>query len=364
MRVLLIVADGKPGGGTTHVLQILQGLRHAVSFHLITEQDSYLMREVTALGISCHGLQFFISRFNVLLPFQLRKIVSVIQPDLVHLHGGRAGFFFVLSFLKVPMVYTIHGFHFVGKPLIHRWMAMLVERLIIQRSNCAMFVSGYDLELAEKYHLVAEDALCAVIHPGLSCNDLPRAFPNSLRHIGFVGRLEYQKDPLLFLEMIEFLPEYSATVVGGGTLEPSMKQTIENRGLGERVRMVGQLSHQEALKILATLGAIILPSRWEGLPILVLEAMGIGVPVISMKVSGLEEIIRNGINGMLVERRSGEDLAKQVERVTKDEVLRASIIETAKKTVQGQFSMEKMLASILNIYKEHSISHLTPLRGK
>jgi glycosyltransferase involved in cell wall biosynthesis len=128
--------------------------------------------------------------------------------------------------------------------------------------------------------------------------------------------------------------------------------------------MVGQLSHQEALKILATLGAIILPSRWEGLPILVLEAMGIGVPVISMKVSGLDEIIRNGINGILVERRSGEDLAKQVEMVTKDEVLRASIIETAKKTVQGQFSMEKMLASILNIYKEHSISHLNPLRGK
>jgi len=364
MRVLQIVADGKPGGGTTHVLQILQSFQDSASFYLVTEQDSYLMREAAALGIPCHGLQFFVSRFNLVLFFQLRKIISSIQPDLVHVHGGRAGFFFFLSFLKIPMVYTIHGFHFLEKSLVHYWIALLAERLIVQRSGCSIFVSQYDLNLAKRYHLIEEDKLHAVIPPGLSLKDLPHAIPHSLRHIGFIGRLEHQKDPLLFLEMMNYLPEYTATIVGGGSLEGRIKDEIENRGLGQRVRMAGQKSHKEALKILATLGAIILTSRWEGLPILVLESMGIGVPVISMNISGMEEIIQNGSNGLLVERRNGKDLAEKVELVTKDEGLRDSIIMNAKATIQGRFSVEKMLASILRIYKDSSISPITNLEGK
>ncbi len=130
--------------------------------------------------------------------------------------------------------------------------------------------------------------------------------PHALLHIGFIGRLEYQKDPLLFVEMMEFLPEYSATIVGDGALAPMVKQEIVKRGLSGRVHMVGELSHGEALKILATLSVVVLTSRWEGLPVLVLESMGMGVPVVSMNVSGLEEIIHDEVNGMLVEKRRAE----------------------------------------------------------
>lgn len=364
MRVLLIVADGKPGGGTTHVLQILKGLRHAVSFSVITEEKSYLMRESAALGITCHGLSFFMSRFNLVLPLRLRKIVLSLQPELVHIHGGRAGFFFALSLLKIPMVYTIHGFHFVEKSPILRWMALTAERLNFQRSCYSMFVSRYDLVLAEKCQLLSVNDARAVINPGLALNDLPQAFSHSLRHIGFIGRLEYQKDPLLFLEMMAFLPEYSATIVGDGALLSMVKQEIVNRGLVERVHMVGELSHGETLKILARLSAVVLTSRWEGMPLLILESMGIGVPVISMNVSGLKEIIQHGVNGMLVDRRRGEDLAEKVEAVTKNEHLRLSLIKNAKVTIQEKFSLENMLSSILNIYREKSASHAGHVRSQ
>jgi glycosyltransferase involved in cell wall biosynthesis len=322
------------------------------------------MKEAAALGIPCYGLRFFMSRFNLFISSQLRKIFSSIQADLIHVHGGRAGFFFVASLFKIPMVYTIHGFHFLEKPLILRWMALVAERLIFRCAGYAIFVSRHDLELAEKYQLCFPHAKGAVINPGLSLNDLPQPLPHSVRHIGFIGRLEYQKDPLLFLKMMGLLPEYSATMVGGGALDPIVKQEIQNRGLGGRIHMVGQLSHKEALKILATLSAVILTSRWEGLPILILEAMGIGVPVISMNVSGIGEIIQNGSNGLLVERRSGKDLAEKVEMVTKDVALRASIIRNAKATIQGQFALEKMLTSILRIYKDLSNSDSVPLGGK
>lgn len=356
MRVLQIVADGKPGGGTTHVLQILKGLRHTVSFYLITDAQSYLMKEAGALGILCHGLRFFFSRLNLALPFQLRALVLAFQPDLVHVHGGRAGFFFALSLLKIPMVYTVHGFHFIGKPHMIRWMALMAERHNFQRASHSIFVSRHDLTLAENYRLLSEGHSKSIIYPGLSPTDLSLAIPDALTHIGFIGRLEYQKDPLLFIEMMAFLPEYSATIVGDGALGSRVKQKIVKQGLGGRVQMVGELSHDEALKVLARLSVVVLTSRWEGMPLLVLEAMGMGVPVISMKVSGLEEIIHHGVNGILVERRRGEDLAENVELVTKNEQVRGSLIKNAQATIQARFSMENMLDSILEIYKHESAS--------
>ena len=357
MRVLQIVADGKPGGGTTHVLQILKGLRHAVSFQLITEEQSYLMKEAGALGIPCQGLRFFISRLNPAIPFQLRALVMAFQPDLVHIHGGRAGLFFTVSLLKVPMVYTVHGFHFVEKSPTIRRMALMAERWNLRRACHSIFVSKYDVVLAEKFQLLSGSTKRSVIYPGLSLENLPPPLPQGLLHIGFIGRLEHQKDPLLFVEMMEFLPEYSATIVGGGALAPIIKQEIARRGLSGRVHMVGELSHGEALEILATFSVVVLTSRWEGLPVLVLESMGMGVPVVSMNVSGLEEIIHDGVNGMLVEKRRGEDLAEKVKIITNKEDLRISLIKKAQETIQEKFSIETMMGSILEIYQEMSASH-------
>ena len=357
MRVLQIVADGKPGGGTTHVLQILKGLRHAVSFHLITEEQSYLMKEAGALGIPCQGLRFFMSRLNPVIPFQLRALVMALQPDLVHVHGGRAGFFFTVSLLKVPMVYTVHGFHFIEKSPGIRRMALMAERWNLRRAYHSIFVSKYDVVLAENFQLLSGSDKRSVIYPGLSLENLPPPLPQALLHIGFIGRLEHQKDPLLFVEMMEFLPEYSATIVGDGALASMIKQEIARRGLGGRVHMVGELSHGEALEILATFSVVVLTSRWEGLPVLVLESMGMGVPVVSMNVSGLEEIIHDEVNGMLVEKRRGEDLAEKVKIITNNEDLRISLIKKAQETIQEKFSIETMMASILKIYQEMSASH-------
>ena len=60
MRVLEIVADGSPGGGTTHILQILKGLSDFTSFELVAQSGSYLLQVAQKLGIPCHGVDFFI----------------------------------------------------------------------------------------------------------------------------------------------------------------------------------------------------------------------------------------------------------------------------------------------------------------
>jgi glycosyltransferase involved in cell wall biosynthesis len=170
--------------------------------------------------------------------------------------------------------------------------------------------------------------------------------------VGFIGRLEHQKDPRLFLDVMEHLPGYTATMVGGGSLEASLRADIHKRGLGQRVRMLGPLSHQDTLNVLSTLDALVMTSRWEGLPIVVLEAMWSGVPVVAVNVSGLNEAIMHGTSGMLVDGRSAGELAYTVVQATRDPALRMALIEQARQRVRLLFTQDKMLSELRKVYEE------------
>lgn len=353
MRILEIVADGKPGGGTTHVLQILRGLRDSISFQLVSQKDSYLLREAKALGIPCYGLDFFHSRGALQIPIQLRRICATVEPNIVHAHGERAGFFCTLAFPKVPIVYAVHGFHLLYKSTVLRWLALQAERIVFKYASHVVFVSQYDAGIARSLRLLDQRMTYDVIYHGAAFNNIPQANSISLRHIGFIGRLEYQKDPFLFLDVLEHLPDYSAIIVGSGKLETCLRKEVRRRGLTKRVQMLGALSHSETLKVLSTLSTLVLTSRWEGLPLVVLESMWIGVPVVSVNVSGISEAIEHGKSGLLVEQRSGKDLARAVIQLTQEDLgFRSHVIENARIRARCLFFEERMLLALKKVYQE------------
>ncbi len=352
MRVLEIVADGSPGGGTTHVLQILKGLHGFASFHLIAQSGSYLLREAQKHGIPCHGIDFLVSRLPPTIPITLRRICSNVQPHVVHVHGSRAGFFVALARIVLPTLYTIHGFHLFQKPLVLRWLALQAEQYTFHRASRIVFVSRYDLACAKKLRLLKKNKPHELIYNGISVHSLPQTEHQCSQHIGFIGRLEYQKDPVLFLDVLEHLPEYSATIVGSGSLDALVRKEICRRGLTKRVNMLGSLSQSETLKVFSMLSVVVLSSRWEGLPLIVLESMSMGIPVVSVNVSGMSEVIENGIDGILVDTRSGESVAHGVRQVMQDSSLRTCIIQNARSKIEEKFSEEQMLQSLRRVYEE------------
>ncbi len=352
MRVMQIVADGGPGGGTTHVLQVLRGLGTIRSLGLITQRNSYLFDEAASLGIECFGLDFFRSRLDVRVSRKLRQIVQDFQPQLIHAHGGRAGFFCALAAPKVPMVYTVHGYHFLHKrPRIVRYLALRAERMVARHADNIIFVSNHDMKVAQDCKLLLDPNRGNVIYNGIPLAEIPRAESPVQRRIGFIGRLVHQKDPLLFLEVMERLPDYSAVIVGAGDLEDKVRVEIERRGLS-RVRMLGGLPRSEALEELSQLQTIVMTSRWEGLPILPLEAMQAGVPVVATNVGGLDEIIENGRSGLLVDGRSVGEMVRAVEQATEDLALRNRIVENARLRVRDIFSEEQMWSGLREVYRQ------------
>lgn len=351
MKVVEIIASGEVGGGTTHVLQILRGLRDRMSLYLVTQRESYLLKKSREIGIPCYGLDFFTGRLDLRVPFGLRKILKSVQPNVVHVHGGRAAFFMALAGSAVPSVYTVHGFHFAHKPFPARWLARWAEGLALNCAHHVIFVSQFDRNLAQAEGLLSDSTSNCVIHNGIAYASVPVREEGQQGLIGFVGRLEPQKDPILFLKSLEELCGYRGVIIGTGSLEMIVRKEVDRRQLGDRVTMLGGLSHEETMDAMRAFQILVMTSHWEGLPLIALEAMRIGVPVVATDVGGVSEILEDGRSGVLVPDRTASAIALAVKRVSENERLRAGLVKEARIRVNEVFSEETMLARVREVYE-------------
>lgn len=355
MKILQIIADGRPGGGTTHVLSLMRDLvEQGNEIHFITQQDSYAMKRAAELGARVQGLEFFFSCLDVRVPWKLGRLAAGIQPELIHVHGSRAGFFLSLSSseFSAPTVYTVHGYHFPHKVPGIRRLAMWAERRAARKVHALVFVSEYDRRLSDRCRLSPEHGRKHVVYNGIEDIPLCGSGGTNPRCVGFIGRMEYQKDPLLFVNTIRLLVKkgYTAKMIGGGSLEAEVRDLIRRCGLRDRVRMLGHLGREEALKEISDVGTVLFTSRWEGMPIAVMEAMSMRIPVVAPYVGGIPEIVDDGVSGILVKERDPRRFAEAVDAVTTNEGFRARIVEAALRDVKERFHHSRTAQRYLEIY--------------
>jgi glycosyltransferase involved in cell wall biosynthesis len=142
------------------------------------------------------------------------------------------------------------------------------------------------------------------------------AAPDEPPRIGWAGRFEPPKDPLLAVAVFALLNdlgiEFSAWMAGQGTLEDETRAAIEQAGLADRVQLLGLLEPKDLAKTLRSSTVFLMTSRWEGMPRGALEALGTGVPVVSTNVGELRSAVQAGVNGFLSTGTTPEELAQLV----------------------------------------------------
>jgi glycosyltransferase involved in cell wall biosynthesis len=114
------------------------------------------------------------------------------------------------------------------------------------------------------------------------------------------------------------------------------------------------LDNHTARRTMREFDCILVTSRWEGFPLVVLEALCLGVPVVAPAVDGVTEVVEDGVSALLIDSRVPRELAAAVRRVTTDRALRGSLVARGRERVRSEFSEERMLAGIEDIY-----SHVT-----
>jgi glycosyltransferase involved in cell wall biosynthesis len=179
----------------------------------------------------------------------------------------------------------------------------------------------------------------------LACAEwgLPAARPLILS----VGRLTPQKNHALAVRALAQLPETSLVIVGEGPLADDLRRQASEQGVADRFVLAGVRADTRAL--IGACDAVVLPSVWEGLPLVALEALAAGKPLVATRVRGLRELLSDGEDALLVPPGDARALASALERTLHDMRLVSKLADGARRTA-SVYSEQSMVAAYLDLY--------------
>jgi glycosyltransferase involved in cell wall biosynthesis len=153
--------------------------------------------------------------------------------------------------------------------------------------------------------------------------------------LAFAGRLTRQKALEVAFEALARAEGVTLVVAGEGPERAGLERRATELGLDGRIRFVGARDRAGVLELFRAADASLLTSAWENFPHTVVEALAVGTPVIATAVGGVAEVVRDGVNGLLVPPGDPEALAGAVRRFFADEALRRTLREAAAPSVEG-----------------------------
>jgi len=375
IKVLLIVTLSELGGAQKVVYHIAAGLPPeqfevtvacAPGGELVNWLRN-LPRGVQVMEIS--GLKRNISLWDDLKAF--KKLYALIKKgafDIVHCHSSKAGVLGRLAayFAGVPKIYfTAHGWginEYQSRPV--RFFYTWAERLAGVVSTGVVCVSESDLLKGRNLRLAANDKL-KVIYNGMP---EPRPKEGVLRGelnirkedivIGSVARLAPQKDPLFLLEVAGRMitsPDNNQdrgrvyfVIIGDGPLRSRCEEFVNLKNLQGSVFLMG--AREDAAELLRDFDVFVLFSRWEGLPLTIIEAMLAGRPVVASAVGGVSEMVVDQKTGLLINASDGRAAVQALRELAADRERRLSMGEAGRRRAVELFSINEMVNKYRELY--------------
>ncbi len=341
-RVTIASYDDDPPLGGQGV--VVHGMRAALERRGI--------RVHTISGRGEHAIAFARRTGRAPLDFSLQlnrhpQILLRAAPDVVHVHGGPGGVL-LWKHLPVPVVYTAHHTYRQAhaRGSVKRWLSGLEARcygraalvLAVSRSTAsALLDMGIPASRVE------------VLTNGVDAVDLP-GVPHEDGRVLFVSRLEREKGALDAISVLQSLaardPTVHGVLVGGGSLEPKVRRAAASSG--GRIEYLGALDRAALSREYARAAVVLMPSRFEGLGMVALEAQAAGTPVVGFDVDGLRDAVGDG--GVLVPPGAMAALCDATAAMLDDPIRRAEAGARGREVVLAEHSWDAIGARLEEIY--------------
>lgn len=351
------------GGASIHLLDLAMGAKYAGhDVTVFAGGEGILMDHLQMLAIDHVSLKHMQRELrpvqDVCSLMELRRKLAALKPDIVHCHSSKAGVVGRLAArsLSIPVVFTAHGWAFTeGVSERRRKLYRIIERVMARFSDHIITVSDYDRNLALK-NKVGKPALITTIHNGVHDvaerrPDVPASLPLKLI---MVARFDPPKDQVGLLRDVATLDPDTAVLelVGEGTELNQARQTAAELGLSGRVKFTGW--RPDIAQCLARSDVFVLNSKWEGLPLSILEAMRAGLPVIASDVGGINETVDDGETGILVRRDDANGFAHAIVLLAEHLDLIQQMGQKGRQKYEREFRFRTMLGATLHIYRRIS----------
>ena len=268
----------------------------------------------------------------------LRKIIADNSIDILHAHTLRAAFLCAYAARGrhfVKFIYTPHGFRFtqlrngakkLGVFLIDYFVCACADRVVVLSQSEKNDAIRFHLPHAKTYAIIPT----SIDAPAASQNiERPADIPSDAFVVGMIGRIAPQKDPFGFLQAAIIIKKTVSKAffvwIGDGELKDELERKIKEAGLQDSFLIMGQVSHDKVLAAPFYIDTILFTSWYEGLPIVLLEMLSVGIPVVAAQVGSIPDVIKNGSTGWLFQPGDYEiaaELVTNTSHLSSQDVLR------------------------------------------
>ena len=170
-----------------------------------------------------------------------------------------------------------------------------------------------------------------------------------------VGRLTPAKGQRVLVDAASRLASagqaFRLVIVGAGPDEAQLRDAVDSYGLDDRVEFTGALNQQQVLDWYARADAFVLPSFAEGIPVVLMEAMACGIPCVTTRITGIPELIRDGLDGLLVTPSDTNELTTAMGRLMGDEELRERLARDGRERVREGYNLERNVDRLGRIFE-------------
>ena len=359
--VLHVLVSTEPGGGPQHVLAAAVGLRARGWRPLVAGPAGGALVERFREA----GIETFPLASDGLSPLTLLRLVRLVRRHrvrLLHSHGKGAGVHARLAsrLTGVPVVHTLHGLHYERYPAPVRAAYLTLERRLSRWTRMVINVSrtqeaeGLALGLFERRQSAV--ILNGVDVARLTARALDRwdaraelKLDQTAAVIGCAARFDEVKRLDLLLRATARLPPPATVIlIGDGAEAARLRSLAAQLGLGPRARFAGAMT--EAARLFAAFDVFAATSRKEGMPLAVVEAMALGLPVVASDIPAHREVLGPASEGLV---DGGVDaVAARLGAVIADPALRARLGAENRTRARSEFDVRDMLTALEAVYRD------------
>ena len=331
--------------------EVLEGVRiHRYLF--LTPNIAYLQRGRPDLFLA--SLYFYPVGL-----FRLFRLMRSFQPDVVNVHfpDSQTNFILALSkYFKSRLVVSLHGDE------IDRYFENNSNSNLDNKKSLVKILKNANVITACSQHLLKRairlqksiETKAHTIHNGVDASlfTTAKSYMHPKPYILGLGRLVFQKGFDLLLESFkQIASEFNnldLILAGEGTRSQELQEQTQSLGIEKKVHFLGGVNLKKVGQLLKGCECFVVPSRWEPFGIVILEAMVCAKPVIATSSGGPQEIIEDGVNGLLVKNKDTKALASAIQRILTDSDLKKSIALNGVKRVKD-FTLTNMVEKYVEV---------------
>lgn len=331
-----------------------KGLSHLFSMPGIKQAMAWLTHDVRSLGFNKEALKLV---FQFLAAGKVAYMLRENRVAHLHIHFAHVPTqigMYAAALAEVPFTVMAHANDIFERGVLLREKA--------ERSKKIVTISEYNLDYLASRGL-PENKL-GIVRCGVSFTApkvWPRAKNRPIHRIGTLGRLVEKKGVDVLIDAMSTTKGIYLSVAGDGPLLTELKAKVVEMGVQSNVEFVGALSHGEVAGWMGGLDIFVLACKqdsngdMDGIPVVLMEAMSQGVPVVATRISGIPELVVDGVTGLLAKPADPADLKEKILKMTRSTQLRDQLALAAAKHVENEFSQALNISRLEAIFGLQSV---------